>query len=54
MADPALLKADALLELPHRGMVRRGGELQLVCGLHAGELCRAVEAQLLQQMAGIH
>lgn len=54
VADPALLKADALLELPHRGMVRRGGELQLVCGLHAGELCRAVEAQLLQQMAGIH
>lgn len=54
VADPALLKADALLKLPHRGMVRRGGELQLVCGLHAGELCRAVEAQLLQQMAGIH
>ena len=54
VADPALLKADALLELPHRGMVRRGGELQLVCGLHAGELCRAVEAQLSQQMAGIY
>lgn len=52
LADPALLDAAALLELPHRGMVRRGAELQLVCGLHAGELCRAVEAYLAQLTAG--
>lgn len=52
VCDPEQVNVAALLELPHRGMVRREDELQLVCGLHAGELCREVEASLSRQTAG--
>ena len=44
--DTALLDTSALLAMPHKGLVQEGQRLQLVCGLQAAQVRRAVDQQL--------
>lgn len=44
--DEALLDSAALLTLPHKGLVRQGGEVQIVFGFKAAAVCRALEIEL--------
>ena len=46
--DASLLDMGALLSLPHKGLVVQGTRVQLVCGLHAAQLRRALEQQLAE------
>ena len=44
--DASLLDMGTLLALPHKGIVLQGQSLQVVCGLNAARLRRALEEQL--------
>lgn len=44
--DASLLDMGVLLSLPHKGVVLQGQRLQVVCGLHAAQVRRALEEQL--------
>ena len=46
LKDVSLLDMGTLLALPHKGIVLQGQDLQLVCGLQAAQVRRAVEEQL--------
>lgn len=46
--DPDRLDTAALLAMPHKGLVQDGPYLQLVCGLQAAQVRRAVEQELEQ------
>ena len=44
--DEALLDMEALLALPHKGVVLQGRRLQLVYGLQSARICRALTRQM--------
>lgn len=44
--DTRLLDTAALLAMPHKGLVQDGPHLQLVCGLQAAQVRRAVDREL--------
>ena len=46
--DPDRLDTAALLAMPHKGLVQDGPYLQLVCGLQAAQVRRAVDRELEQ------
>lgn len=48
MKDPDRLDTAALLAMPHKGLVQDGPYLQLVCGLQAAQVRRAVDRELEQ------
>lgn len=46
LKDPALLDETALAAVPHRGIVKQGNRVQIVYGLEAQAICRAVQERL--------
>ena len=46
LKDPALLDETALAVVPHRGIVKQGNRVQIVYGLEAQAICRAVQERL--------